>query len=71
MKEFKPSATFVSGVMEAVRAYEESRDEAFTRSQRFLSSPPVRYAVSAAGILAGIANLVRLYMTVFSPVVCR
>jgi len=71
MKEFKPSATFVSGVMRTVRAYEAARNPVFIRSQRFLSSPFARYTVSAAGVLAGIANLVRIYMTVFSPVVCR
>jgi hypothetical protein len=71
MKEFKPSPTFVSEVMRAVRTYEESRDSAFARSRVFLSSPFGRYAVSAAGVLAGIINLVRIYMAVFSPVVCR
>lgn len=71
MKEFRPSVTFVSDVMTAVRADEEARKTLFVRSQILLTSPFVRYALSAAGVLAGILNLTRIYITVFSPVVCR
>lgn len=71
MKKFEPSRHFVPKVMQEVRAYEETTTSVFGRSQILLASPFARYALSAAGILAGIANLVRITMTVFSPAVCR
>ncbi len=71
MKEFEPSRNFVSRVMQDVRAYEASKNQDASWSQMFLSTPLARYALSAAGGLLGIINLVRIYLTLFSPAVCR
>ncbi len=71
MKTFKPSPYFVSRVMAQVRAYEASRIEEPLWVGRFLSFRTTRYALACGGALAGLLNLVRMYLAVFSPVVCR
>ena len=71
MKEFKPSRNFVSKVMKDISAYERRQEQEYLRSQRFLASPVVRFAMSAAGVLLGLFNLARLYFSILSPVVCR
>jgi hypothetical protein len=71
MQEFEPSRNFIAKVMEDVRAYEASRNVDVSWSRMFLSTRSARYALSAAGGLLGIINLVRIYLTLFSPVVCR
>jgi len=71
MKEFKPSGNFVGKVMHDVRMFEAARRPVMSRSQLFLSTRLVRYALSAGGVLLGIINLIRVYSSVFSPVICR
>jgi hypothetical protein len=71
MKEFEPSSDFVTKVMKDVYAFEEAGNEERSFSGALFSSRLLRYAVSAGGVLLGIANLLRLYFSVFSPVVCR
>ncbi len=68
MKQFKPSPDFVSRVMQEVVACKPGREQHYFR---LLSSPVVRCVMSAAGVLLGLFNLVRLYFSVLSPVVCR
>ncbi len=68
MKQFKPSPDFVSRVMEEVVA---CRPENERRYFRLLNLPVVRYVMSAAGVLLGLLNLVRLCFSVLSPIVCR
>ena len=71
MKAFKPSHNFVARVMEDVRAYEATRTPYPLRLRLFLSTRAARYALTSAGALLGLINLVRMYLTVFSPVLCR
>lgn len=71
MKEFEPSGNFVHRVMRDVRDYEATRTPAFSRSRLFLSTKAARYALSAAGALIGIMNVIRIYLTLFSPALCR
>lgn len=71
MKAFKPSHNFVSRVMEDVRAYETTETSSTLRLQLFLSSRVARYALTSAGALLGLINLIRMYLTIFSPVLCR
>jgi hypothetical protein len=71
MKEFKASRYFVARVMEDVRAYETSKNPYASWSQMFLSTRFARYALSVVGGLLGIINLIRIYLTLFSPVACR
>ncbi len=71
MKEFEPSRDFVSRVMKDIFVYERRQEQEYSRSQRFLASPIVRYVMSAAGVLLGLFNLARLYFSLLSPVACR
>ncbi len=71
MKEFNPSKGFVSRVMKDVHAYEKKKETDLPLSLKIISYKPIRYAMSAFGILLGIINLIRMYFTVFAPVVCR
>lgn len=71
MKEFKPSPDFVSRVMEDVRAYEAARTPYPSRLRLFLSTKAARYVLTSAGALLGLINLIRMYLTIFSPALCR
>ncbi|GBE00026.1 hypothetical protein BMS3Abin07_02072 [bacterium BMS3Abin07] len=71
MKKFKPSDDFVSKVMRDVYSCEKTKEMNIPLSQRLISSRLVRYAMSAGGLVLGIWNLTRLYLTVFAPVICR
>lgn len=71
MKEFEPSRDFVSRVMREVHAYKGERIAAKPLGQRFLSSFALRLAFSSGAALLGIFNLIRLYFSLLSPVVCR
>ena len=61
MKEFRPSADFVSKVMKKVHAYEDTQEMKLGISERLLASRLFRYAMSGGGIFVGIF---------FSPLVC-
>jgi hypothetical protein len=71
MKAFKPSDNFVSRVMEDVRAYEATRTHYPLRVRLFLSTRVARYVLTSAGAILGLINLIRMYLAVFSPVMCR
>ena len=61
MKEFEPSADFLSSVMKSVRGYESAGNKQLRFPERLLSSKPFRYALSGGGIFLGIF---------LSPIVC-
>jgi len=71
MKAFKPSHNFVSRVMEEVRAYEAMRTPYPLRVRFILSTKVARYVLTSAGAILGLINLIRMYLAVFSPVMCR
>ena len=71
MKDFKASRDFVALVMNHVRAYEVSKNPHASWSQMFLSTRLARYALAMGGGLLGIINIIRIYLTLFSPVACR
>lgn len=66
MKDYEPSAEFVSKVMAAVNAYEASD----TR-RTVLGSRPLQYAVCAGGVLLAIVNILRGAFMFIYPVLCR
>ena len=70
MKEFEASRDFVARVMKDIHDY-DGRRMAEPLGQRLLSSRTLRFAFSTGATLVGILNLVRLYFSVLSPVVCR
>ncbi len=61
MKEFEPSADFVSRVMENVRIYEAAQHESINFASRLLGSRLFQCAMSGCGVLVGIF---------FNPVTC-
>lgn len=71
MKKFEPSCDFVSKVMEDVYLYQKRREAKLQFSRRLLSSKPLRYAISAGGVLLGVLNIIRFYYFILAPVVCR
>lgn len=71
MKEYAPSRDFVKKVMRAVSAFEQERRLPIPLSQRLFAIKAARFAFSAGGILMGILNLVRFYLSAFSPAICR
>jgi hypothetical protein len=71
MKKFEPSDVFVSKVMKSIYAYEKKEQRELSFAQALMASRLVRYGMSAAGIVLGIINLIRLISTVFSPILCR
>jgi len=70
MKDFEPTDNFVPGVMADIHAYEASRRLEITKTEGLLFSRPLRYALSAGGILLGILNIIRISFTLISPALC-
>lgn len=72
MKEFEPSPDFVSRVMRVVAAETVTCARPAVASGRVLLTPiAVRALVAAGGALLGLFNLLRLWLTVFSPAICQ
>ena len=71
MKEFEPSSNFVARVMAEVQDYEGMKIMEQSLSRRLLASRTLRFAFSSVAALLGILNLIRLYFSLLSPVVCR
>ncbi len=67
MSDFNPSDSFVSRVMNDIRAYEMGVNNA----SAFVLSRPVFSILSAAGILLGIFNFIRMALILISPVLCQ
>ena len=68
---FEPSENFVEKVMVDVRAYERSLEIAEPFFARIVSSGTAQWALSVAGVLLGAWNIIRLYLSILAPVVCR
>jgi hypothetical protein len=71
MKDFEPTDGFVSRVMAGIDAYESSKNLTAPRAEAFLLSRPVRYALSAGGVLLGIVNIFRMVSAFVAPALCR
>jgi hypothetical protein len=71
MREFEPSRDFVARVMKEVQAYEGALKMTEPFRPPLFSSRTVRFAFSAGATLLGALNLIRLYFSVFFPVLCR
>jgi hypothetical protein len=72
MKELEPSPDFVSRVMQAVVAEAAIAQRSAGASARIQLSPTgLRVLVAAGGALLGLLNLLRLWLTVFSPAICQ
>ena len=71
MKDFEPTDNFVPRVMADIHAYEASRRLDITKTEGLLFSRPLRYALSAGGILLGILNIIRISFTLISPALCK
>jgi hypothetical protein len=71
MEAFEPTDHFVSRVMADIHAYEASRGLDIARKESRLFSKPLRYALSASGILLGMVNVIRIASTFISPALCR
>ena len=70
MKGFEPSSDFTTGTMRKIRAYEHEQRRLLAQRQPVFPEL-LRMVVSAGWVVFGILNLVRLYLAVFSPLVCR
>jgi hypothetical protein len=71
MRDFEPSDHFVPRVMADIHAYEASRRLDVTKTEGHLFSRPLRYALSAGGVLLGVVNIIRMAFTLISPTLCR
>jgi len=71
MRDFEPTDNFVPRVMADINAYEASRRLDITKTEVLLFSRPLRYAMSAGGVLLGILNIIRMASTFVSPALCR
>jgi hypothetical protein len=70
MRDFKPSADFVSRTMESVRAYDQDMGVSSDRLHAFLLSRRMRFALCVGAILLGMLNLVRIASTLIAPALC-
>ena len=66
METFEPSSGFTASVMRRIAESEEKRG-----LDHWLRSRAVRFAVTSAGLLVGVANLARLCLVFFAPGLCQ
>lgn len=71
MKEFEPSSDFVARVMKAVDAAEAIAGQTLPAGLDRLPFPLARAALATGGCLLGLLNLLRLWLSVFSPAICQ
>ena len=71
MRDFEPSDHFVPKVMADIHAYEASRRLDISKREGFLFSKPLRYVLSAGGVLLSIVNIIRMASSLISPALCR
>jgi hypothetical protein len=71
MKRYEPSENFESRMMEQISAYEASKIPKRSWSQNLVLKPVGRYAFGLVGGAFGLFNLLRIYFSVFFPVVCN
>jgi hypothetical protein len=71
MEDFEPTDNFLPRVMANIHAYEASRGLDLKRKESRLFSKPLRYALSAGGMLLGMVNIIRIASTFISPALCR
>ena len=71
MSDFRPSASFVTRVMNDVRAYETGINNQSRRAGTFVLSNPLFSILSAGGILLGVFNLIRMALILLSPALCQ
>lgn len=71
MNEFEPSKHFVANVMDQIRVLEQAKKKETRHKRIFFSPGMVRFVCSTGAALLGVLNLIRLYFSVFSPIVCR
>jgi hypothetical protein len=71
MSNYTPPVDFVSRVMKDVRAYESRQEAQASLLLRLLEFRSFRWllSLSAAGI--GALNILRIYLALFAPAVCR
>jgi hypothetical protein len=70
MDEFKPSIDFSARIMTEVQSYELELNRQKNRIDRLLHAKLVFSALSAAGILFGMFNFIRLASILISPALC-
>lgn len=70
MNGFNPSDDFVSRVMGDVRNYEIEKNRQMESVSAFVFSKPVFSILSAAGILLGVFNVLRIAQILIAPVSC-
>ena len=70
MGNYEPSGDFVNKVMNCVRGHEIEASRGREHIRAFVFSKPVVATLSAAGILLGICNALRMALILISPSFC-
>jgi len=70
MANFSSSGDFVNRVMNSVRKYESTASHRADRFHLLLFARPAIVTLSAAGLLLGIWNVLRIALILLSPSVC-
>ena len=71
MSNFRPSDSFVTRVMNNVRAYEAGIANQSRRGSAFVLSSPVFSILYAGGLLLGMLNIIRMALILISPAICQ
>lgn len=71
MNSYTPSSDFVSRVMKNVHAYQSMQEAQTPLMLRLIEFRTLRWVLSFSAAVLGAWNIVRIYLTLFAPVVCR
>ena len=71
MTEYRPSDSFVERVMTDVRRIHVAQQQKQQRVETLLGRLPVRLLLASGAALFGIGNIVRVYLALFAPLLCK
>ena len=71
MTEYQPSDSFVERVMRDVKNIHETEKKRQQRVEKLLGMLPTRLLLTGGATLLGIWNIVRVYLVLFAPVLCK
>ncbi len=71
MDNYTPSSSFTHRVMQDIHEFQNTQNKRQQRIDKLVSQLPARAILSCGAAVIGIWNVVRIYVVLFAPVLCK
>lgn len=71
MTKYTPDGEFTKKVMDKVQKIHQAEQQRLFKVESQVNGLPVRTVLSLTAALCGVWNLVRIYLVLLTPVICR